>query len=58
MRITNYRIQISRDKLKKAIHDPDTSAWDLVGQVRETPEQYFQPAVATLAAIHRQERTI
>ncbi|WP_186331860.1 hypothetical protein [Paenibacillus xylanexedens] len=58
MRIANYRICISRDKLKKALYDPDASAWEHVGQIREAPEQYFQSAVETLDAVHRRDRAI
>ncbi|QNK57436.1 hypothetical protein [Paenibacillus sp. PAMC21692] len=58
MKIANYRTRISRDKLKKAHYDPDASAWEIIGQVRETPEQYFQPAVEALDAIERRSRAI
>lgn len=58
MRIANYRTRISRDKLKNALYDPDASVWEHVGQVRETPEQYFQSAVETLDAVHRRDRAV
>ncbi|MNP42054.1 hypothetical protein D3C76_1357890 [compost metagenome] len=53
MKVANYRTRISRDKLKKALYDPDASAWEQIGQVRETPEQYYQSAVEALDAIER-----
>ena len=58
MNIVNYRTRISRDKLKKAHFDPDASSWEIIGQVRETPEQYYQPAVEALDAIERRNRAI
>ncbi|MNI95744.1 hypothetical protein D3C81_2318470 [compost metagenome] len=53
MKVANYRTRISRDKLKKALYDPDASAWEQIGQIRETPEQYYQSAVEALDAIER-----
>lgn len=58
MKIANYRTRISRDKLKNSIYDPDASAWENIGQVRETPEQYYQPAVEALGAIERRSRAM
>ncbi|MNW50363.1 hypothetical protein D3C74_278140 [compost metagenome] len=58
MKIATYRTRISRDKLKKALYDPDVSAWEQAGQVRETPEQYYQSAVEALDAIERRNRAI
>lgn len=58
MKIANYRTRISRDKLKNALYDPDITAWEHIGQVRETPEQYFQSAVETLDAIHCQDQAV
>jgi len=51
MQLARYRTSISRDKLKNCRYDPDASEWEKIQQVRETPEQYFQPAVAFLNAV-------
>jgi len=58
MQAANYRTRISRDKLKQAHYDPDASAWEIIGQVRETPEQYYRPAIEALDAIDRRTRAM
>ncbi|MGX4583028.1 hypothetical protein [Paenibacillus chitinolyticus] len=58
MQTANYRTRISRDKLTKAQYDPDTSVWENIKQVREAPEQYFQPAIELLDSIKRRSRAM
>lgn len=52
MKLAHYRTSISRDKLVKYRHDPDTTNWQAL-EVCETPEQYYQPAVELLDAVQR-----
>lgn len=58
MHLAHYHTRISRDKLVKYRHNPDQSAWQEIGRVCETPEQYYLPAVEALDAIHRKNRAV
>ncbi|MDQ0902775.1 hypothetical protein [Paenibacillus sp. V4I7] len=51
MQHSRYFTSISRTKLKQSCIDPDTSCWESVQQIRETPESYYQPAVILLDAV-------
>lgn len=51
MQMARYRTRIARDKLAKYRHDPDMTDWQKADQVRESPEQYYQPAVELLDTI-------
>lgn len=57
MQLAHYRTSISRNKLIKYRHEPDITNWQAL-EVRETPEQYFQPAIEVLDAIHRNKRAV
>jgi hypothetical protein len=46
-----YFTIISRKKLKQSCSEPDSSSMQSNEQVKETPEQYYQPAVELLNTI-------
>lgn len=58
MHLAHYHTQISREKLVKYRHNPDTAAWQEIGHVCETQERYYQPAVEALDAIRRKNRAV
>lgn len=53
MNIVRYTTQISRKKLANYRHEPDAAGLKAIEQVCETQEDYYQPAVEVLDAIHR-----
>ncbi|MCY9664914.1 hypothetical protein M5X11_08075 [Paenibacillus alginolyticus] len=57
MQLAKYRTRITRDKLVKYRHDPDTVNWQEIEQIRETQEQYYLPTVEMLDAVMKKHHS-